>query len=110
MENLSGLEPLGRAVLVRMHEPEKKPGSVIHIPELVKEKTSVMEQQAIVIAVGPECWSDEKSARCVAGDKVIVTKFAGYITRGTADHQLYRLVNDRDIFCKITKETEVQHG
>ena len=104
MENQSGLMPLGRAVLVKMYEPDKKPGSVIHVPEAVKERTSVMEQQAVVIAIGPECWSDEKGPRCAVGDKVIVTKLAGYVTRGSLDGQLYRLVNDRDIFCKIVKE------
>lgn len=106
LENESGLLPLGRAVLVKMYEPEKRPGSVIQIPETVKEKSSVMEQQAVVIAIGSECWSDEKSPRCGVGDKVIVTKLAGYMARGSLDGQLYRLVNDRDIFCKIEKEKD----
>lgn len=106
MENQSGLLPLGRAVLVEMVEPNKKKDSMIHIPELVKERSSVMEQHAVVIAVGPECWVDEKGPRCAPGDKVIVTKLAGYVTRGTADDRLYRLVNDRDIFCKIEKERQ----
>lgn len=109
-ENQSGLEPLGRAVLVKMYEPTQKKGSVIHIPETVQERSSVMEQQAIVVAIGPACWSDEPAPRCAVGDKVIVTKLAGYVTRGTNDHQLYRLVNDRDIFCKIVKETERESG
>lgn len=102
-ENNSGLTPLGRAVLVRMYEPEKK-GGLIAIPDHVKERSSVMEDRAEVIAVGPEAWADEGRPRCAPGDKVIVTKMAGYIVRGTKDEQLYRLVNDRDIFCLMTYE------
>jgi co-chaperonin GroES (HSP10) len=101
--NDSGLQPLGRAVLIKMYEPEKKAG-LIHIPDQVKERTAALEQRAIVIAVGTECWSDEKTPRAAPGDAVIVTKMAGYIARGPADGELYRMVNDRDIFCKIVKE------
>ena len=114
MENQSGLQPLGRAVLVKMAEASKKKDSVIHIPEAVQERNSVMEQQAVVVAVGASCWEDEaltlfgfpvwRRPRAKAGDKVIVTKLAGYVTRGPADGKLYRLVNDRDLFCKVTRE------
>lgn len=103
--NQSGLEPLGRAVLLRMFAPEQKEG-LIEIPDLVKERMSVIEQRAEVVAVGAECWADERELRAEPGDMVLVTKFAGYVTRGPADGGLYRLVNDRDIFCRILKEKE----
>lgn len=102
--NSSGLEPLGRAVLVRMVELEEMKTKLIAIPDNVRKNSAVMEQRAIVVAIGPEAWSDEKSPRCVTGDKVIVTRMAGYMTKGPADDKLYRMVNDRDIFCKITEE------
>lgn len=103
-QNNSGLQPLGRAVLVKMYEPEKKAG-IIAIPDHIKERQSVMEDRAEVIAIGSECWADESQPRAAAGDKVIVTKMAGYVAKGTADGELYRLVNDRDIFCRIEKES-----
>lgn len=110
MGNNSGLQPLGRAVLIEMYEPEKKKG-IIEIPDLVKEKAAVMENRAVVIAVGAACWMDEPAPRAKPGDKVIVTKLAGYQARGTADGKLYRLVNDRDIFCRITtEEMEMERG
>lgn len=109
MENQSGLKPLGRAVLVRMYEADEFRSKVIEIPANVRQNSSVMEQRAVVIAVGGECWSDEKEPRAKAGDRVIVTKMAGYVTRGPADGKLYRMVNDRDIFCQITEEKEVAH-
>lgn len=108
--NQSGLEPAGRAVLVRVYEAEKKEG-LIKLPESVKESNSVMEQRAEVIAIGPRAWEDEghpvlrffgiRQLRARVGDKVYVTKLSGFVTRGPGDGKLYRLVNDRDIFCKI---------
>ena len=102
MINESGLVPLGRAVLVRTTELDDiAKASMIAIPQSVKESTAVMEQRAVVIAIGPACWDDEKSGpRCEVGDKVIITKFAGYVTPGR-DGKMYRLVNDRDVFCKV---------
>ena len=104
--NNSGLQPLGRAVLVRMVELEEMKTTLIKIPDHVRKNSAVMEQRAEVIAIGPECWSDEKSPRAAEGDKVIVTKLAGYTAVGPADGEVYRLVNDRDIFCKIDKENK----
>lgn len=119
LQNTSGLEPSGRAVLVEMYEPEKRKG-LIEIPELVKERSSVMEQRAMVVAIGGQAWEDEgplwkrflgiRTLRARPGDKVIVTKFAGYVTRGTSDNRLYRLVNDRDIFCRIVSEKDFSNG
>lgn len=103
MNNQSGLSPVGRAVLVEPYEPEIARG-MIEIPDMIKERTTMVEQRAVVIAVGPTCWDDEPCARAVPGDKVLITKFAGYMAAGPADGRTYRLVNDRDIFCKITEE------
>lgn len=100
MTNDSGLIPLGRAVLVKMEEAQKK-GGMIAIPDSVKERQSIMEDRAVVVAIGAECWADESTPRAAVGDSVIVTKMAGYVVRGPKDEQLYRLVNDRDIFCRI---------
>lgn len=104
IENNSGLKPLGRAVLVRMVELDELKTEMIKIPDQVKANSAAMEQRAIVVEVGGEAWSDEKEPRAAAGDKVIVTKLAGYVAKGPKDGQLYRLVNDREIFCKITEE------
>ncbi len=104
LTNESGLEPLGCAVLVRMIELEEMKTEKIFIPAHVRQNSSVMEQRAEVIAVGGECWKDEGAPRCAPGDRVIVTKMAGYVASGPKDGKLYRLVNDRDIFCKITAE------
>lgn len=99
--NESGLVPLGRAVLVRMVELEELKAERIVIPDHVRATSAVMETRAEVVAIGASCWEDEKEPRAKVGDKVIITRMAGYVATGPKDKQLYRLVNDRDIFCRI---------
>ena len=101
MLNTSGLEPLGRAVLVRMVELEELKATTIVIPDHVRRNSSVMEQRAEIVAIGNSAWEDEKAPRAKIGDKVIVVKLAGYVAVGPKDGKLYRLCNDRDIFCRI---------
>jgi len=103
MENRSGLEPRGVAVLIQLYEPERQ-GAKIVIPDLVQTRMSMADTRALVIAVGPSAWHDEPQPRAAVGDKVLVTKFAGMSAIGPADGAAYRLVNDRDIFCAIVKE------
>lgn len=107
MINTSGLEPRGRAVLVEMAKVER-PKSAIHIPELVREKADMVEQQARVIALGPHCWHDEPGPRAAVGDLILITKFAGFQTRGPADGKLYRFINDRDIFGAVIQQAEMK--
>jgi co-chaperonin GroES (HSP10) len=104
MENQSGLKPLGRAVLVMHYEPEKNK-SLIVMPDSVVDRTLLVEQRAIVVEVGPACWPDEPP-RAKPGDKILISKMAGYMAQGPADGMRYRIINDRDIFAQITKETE----
>lgn len=99
--NSSGLVPLGRAVLVKMAELDEVKAEKILIPDHVRQNSAVMETRAIVIAVGASAWEDEKEARAKPGDKVIITRMAGYVAVGPKDQQIYRLVNDRDIFCRM---------
>lgn len=103
MMNKSGLKPLGRAVLVEPYEPEVKK-SVIELPETVRERTAMVETRAVVLDVGPAAWDDERTPRAMVGDKVLISKFAGVMVKGITDGKTYRLVNDRDIFCRIEDE------
>lgn len=104
MENLSGLKPLGRAVLVRAYTPERK-DSVIEIPDFVQERSAALDTRAVVVEVGVGCWPDEP-ARAKPGDRVFISKMAGFVAKGTRDGGIYRFVNDRDIFAAITHEGE----
>jgi co-chaperonin GroES (HSP10) len=108
MKNESGLKPLGRAVLVQPYTPERKAGLIV-IPDEALGKDMMIEQRAIVVEVGPYAWHDEPEPRAKVGDKVIISKFAGYMAKGTADGKQYRFINDRDIFAAIVEENE-SHG
>jgi co-chaperonin GroES (HSP10) len=103
-QNLSGLKPLGRAVLVEIYEPELK-SSVIELPDMVQERMMMLEQRAVVVEVGAAAWPDEPP-RAAPGDRVMIARMSGVMTTGTADGKKYRMVNDRDIFCQIVKESE----
>ena len=102
MNNESGLDPRGVAVLVQPHEPELKSG-LIEIPQQVQERMATVDQRMRIIAIGANAWHDEPRRRAEIGEIVLVTKFAGYMVKGPKDGQIYRLVNDRDIFCAITE-------
>lgn len=103
MENLSGLKPLGRAVLVEHYEPERV-GALIQLPDSAHARMMTVEQRAVVVEVGPEAWCEERAPRAKPGDLVLISAMAGYMCQGTADGRQYRLVNDRDVFAQITKE------
>jgi co-chaperonin GroES (HSP10) len=110
MTNSSGLEALGHAVLIRPYEP-KVQSSIIAIPDSAQGRMVMAEQRATIVQVGRDAWKEERwffglirRPRAKPGDKVLVTKYAGYQTVGTLDGISYRLVNDRDVFCKITEE------
>ena len=103
MSNESGLVPLGRAVLVQPYEPELKSSSIV-IPHSVADRTRMAEQRAVVVSVGPEAWKDEYSARAEPGDRVMISKFAGYEVIGPKDGLNYRVVNANDIFLRISTE------
>lgn len=104
--NESGIEPRGRAVLLQDYSPELDAQGLIELPAQVRHSQMLMNQRAILIAVGPSAWHDEPEDRAVVGEKVLVTKFAGFIASKdvTLDGKDYRLVNDRDVFAAIVKE------
>jgi co-chaperonin GroES (HSP10) len=103
MINKSGLKPAGRAVLIKPYQPERKQ-SMIVMPDEVANRDQSIEQRAIVIEVGPSAWCDEICHRAKPGDKVLVSKFAGFVAIGTSDGERYRFINDRDIFALIEVE------
>lgn len=107
MINKSGLKPVGRAVLLEPYEPEIKRG-VIEIPKTVSDRTQMVEQRAIVVEVGPAAWQDEPVPRAKPGDKVLVSKYSGYMADGTLDGKSYRFVNCNDIFAVISQERDMR--
>ena len=102
VKNTSGVAPLGRAVLVRYYTPERAE-SLIYIPETVRQGEVLLEQRAVVVEVGPCAWPNEPP-RAKPGDRVMIAGFTGQAVKGPADGELYRIINDMDIFAAITHE------
>lgn len=101
MQNTSGLIPLGRAVLVEPLESSDIKSAIIAIPETARERLMMAEQQALVVAVGPEAWKDEAVPRAMPGDRVMISKYAGTMTVGPLDKKQYRVINCNDVFLRI---------
>ena len=111
--NNSGLEPLGRAILVEPFEPERVKSALV-LPDSVLRSERAMDVKVRVIVVGPWCWKSERAdgadepARCAPGDVIFVARMSGFIAIGPRDGKMYRLVNDRDVFTRVTWFGEVQ--
>jgi len=106
MKNTSGLKPLGRAVLMQPYGVEEKTQGGLFLPESVRVKDQLAEQRAVVVEIGPNAWPGEPP-RCKVGDKILFSKWAGHQCTGPDDGQVYRVVNDNDIFMQITSESVV---
>lgn len=101
--NLSGLVPEGRAVLVKPWEPDVKESSLVLTPEMISGSRMV-DFKVEVVEIGPEAWVKEQRPRAKVGDVVMVAKYSGMLMMGPCDNQQYRMVNDQDIFCRLTPE------
>lgn len=106
VNNTSGLKPVGRAVLVKPYLVEERTAGGLILPDQVRNKDQLAEQRAVLIEVGPCAWRDEPVPRAKPGDKILFSKWAGYQAVGPADDEVYRIVNDSDIFTIITKEKD----
>ena len=104
-KNNSGLDPRGVAVLIQPYTVDPK-GGLIELPQQTQERLQTVENRAVVIAIGPSAWHDEPAPRAKVGEKILVTKFAGFMVKGPKDGEAYRLVNDRDIFCALTGDED----
>lgn len=102
--NLSGVRPVGRAVLVKPYVTEEKTGGGIILTRETVQRDQMAEQKAVIVEIGPCAWRDEPFPRARVGDKILFSKWAGYQMTGTADGETYRVVNDSDIFMVITEE------
>jgi hypothetical protein len=100
--NKSGLHPQGHAVLCEPFEPELK-ASLIEIPDTVRQGLAILENRMRVVEIGLAAWKDEEGPRARVGDVVMCVKHAGFVASG-ADGKMYRMVNGRDIFCRIDEE------
>jgi len=97
IENCSGIWPVGHRVLVLPKQVEEKTeaGIILHsVSQKAREEMAQIE--GVVIALGTTAYSDQPSAWCNVGDRVIIGKYSGLIYDGK-DGQKYRVINDLDV-------------
>jgi co-chaperonin GroES (HSP10) len=94
----SGLCPKGHSILVESYDPDEGTRKII-IPETAKQGMKTAENRARIVAVGELAWTDEPAPRAAVGDKVLLVNYAGVLVMGPKDRKVYRMVNDRDIYC-----------
>jgi len=98
---------LGRTVLVKPYASQPELVSkILEIPQSARDRIELAEQEAIVIAIGPEAWKEEKQPRAKPGDRVMISKYAGSIVVGILDKVTYRCVNANDLFLAIETESQ----
>jgi chaperonin GroES len=91
------IKPLGERVVVKMLETEETTKSGIVLPGTAKEKPQVAE----ITAVGPGGYVDGKEVKMEvkAGDKVLISKYAG--TEVKLDNQEYTILKQSDILAIV---------
>ena len=91
------IKPLGDRVVIKMIEMEETTKSGIVLPGTAKEKPQVAE----VVAVGPGGLVDGKevSMQVKAGDRVLISKYAG--TEVKMDNVEYTILKQGDILAIV---------
>ena len=96
MVNTSGWFPLLHKVLVLPEEVEIKKGAIF-IPDEVSVRDEQAQVQGVLVAVGPEVFSDKpNSVIPKPGDTVMFAKLAGFFVAGD-DGKRYRMIQDLDL-------------
>jgi co-chaperonin GroES (HSP10) len=93
--NPSGINPLDLRVLVKPDAVADKIGSIF-IPDQERERRGMAECRATLVAVGQNAFSEIVGPRPEPGQRVLIAKYAGIVTKGD-DGEEYRLCNDADI-------------
>lgn len=101
IENVSGIWPVGHRVLILPEQIEEKTeaGIILHTGSQ-KAREEMAQIEGTVIALGTTAYSDQPSAWCSVGDKIIMGKYSGLIYEGRCG-QAYRIINDLDVVAVI---------
>lgn len=100
--------PQGHRVLVRPDKQEEKTKGGIIIAETIREKEELAGIFGTVVAIGPDAWVAFNSERPWAqvGDRVVFSKYGGLVLKDPDDGEVYRLLNDDDIYCTIVSNIQ----
>lgn len=92
------MKPVEYKVLVKPEPVQPRYGNII-IPETAREREQIAQDKGEIIAVGGNAFEDWRDPIPKVGDKVLMSRHAGYIIRVDEEEGRieYRVVNDKDI-------------
>jgi chaperonin GroES len=107
MSNVSGINPVGNRLLLKPIEiQEKSSGGIILATDSLKEREQMANTTGIVVAMGDDCYSDERAPWCKVGDKITFAKYAGLMYMGR-DSNHYRMINDKDVTGTLDEDVDI---
>jgi co-chaperonin GroES (HSP10) len=100
-------QPVQYKVVVRMDKTETVRGKII-IPETVADREQIKQDKGTLIAFGGMAFSDFGEPKPKLGDRVLISRHAGYRFCVDEDNERidYRVVNDKDISLILTGELD----
>jgi chaperonin GroES len=95
--------PQGHRVLVKPEKKEEKTEGGIILAQSIREKEELAGIFGTVIAIGPNAWAafDGGEPWAKVGDRVVFSKYGGLVLEDPETKELYRLLNDDDIYCTL---------
>lgn len=102
IENTSGIIPIEYKALVLIDKSHEKIGSIF-IPDDVKDQKDMAEVKGTLVAHGGKAFEDFGEPRPMAGDRIMIAKYAGKLVKG-ADDKEYRIVSDKDVSSIVVDE------
>lgn len=98
------LRPTGHRVLVRLlMAEEKSSGGIIVMRESDRDRHTKGMQEATVMELGSNAYKafDDGHPWCAVGEKVMIAKYSGEDRKDPATGEIYRIINDEDVFAII---------
>ena len=109
-ENLP--RPTGWRLLVLPFKMKEKTKGGIHLAETTLEKQQVASQVGLVMAMGPQCYTDRErypnGPWCKKGDWVVFARYAG--SRIQIEGGEVRLLNEDEILATVKDPKDILHA
>jgi len=103
---LNGIKPVGFKVLIKPDTIEEKTEGGIIIADPDRKKHQQAQVTGVVVAKGPEAYSEENTHWADVGDRVIFDKYTGMAINGE-DGTEYRLINDTQVHAVISDQIKL---
>jgi len=103
------MEPIGYRVIIKVEHSEflkKASKGRIVLTEETKEQETAAQQEAIIVALGPQAFrgSDYDGTEIKVGDKVLTTRYSGEGRDDVEEGYIVKVINDEDVLCKLIED------